>query len=96
VLGNCKLSRNSAAEGGGAFTCVLQNCLLTDNTASGTGGGGAVGGTLNNCTLVGNSATGLMYGGGGAYGSELNNCILYYNSARSGEPIILLIAPVSG
>ena len=62
---------------------VLSNCVLTGNSADGSGvGGGASGGTLNNCTLTGNSAPGGY--GGGAWASTLNNCTLTGNSAYEG------------
>jgi hypothetical protein len=61
--------------GGG---CVLSNCVLTGNSATGEGGG-AYDVTLIHCTLTGNTAS----SGGGAYGSTLFNCIVTGNSAQT-------------
>ena len=68
--------------GGGAWcesSGVLSNCILTGNSADGSGGG-AYYGTLYNCSLTDNSAS---YGGGACYGT-LYNCTLTGNSASSG------------
>jgi hypothetical protein len=67
--------------GGGASSCILNNCTLTGNTTYNYGGG-TFGCTLNNCTLTGNSAG--PGSGGGAYGGTLNNCIVYFNTATNG------------
>jgi hypothetical protein len=61
---------------------MLNNCVLTGNSAD--QGGGAFEAMLNNCTLMGNSA---MDGGGAAGWFDtcwLNNCIVYFNSANYG------------
>jgi hypothetical protein len=82
VVSNCVVTGNRGLFGGGTFSGTLNNCVLSDNSAS-SGGGGAFGGTLNNCTVSGNRATGTNYleGGGGADDSTLNNCIVYGNTA---------------
>ncbi|MCX6928290.1 MAG: PKD domain-containing protein, partial [Verrucomicrobia bacterium] len=81
VVSNCVLSGNSvySSDGGGAFGCMLNNCILTGNSAS--DGGGAYWCTLNNCTLTGNSAEVV---GGGAAGCTLSNCTLAGNSRYYG------------
>jgi len=61
---------------------VLNNCILTGNSAL-QYGGGANGGALNNCTLVANVVDGYLGDGGGAYYSVLKNCIIYSNSVYS-------------
>ena len=67
--------------GGGLYAestlAVIINCVISDNSAYGSGGG-SFGGLLNNCMLSGNTAN---YGGGGSYGGLLNNCTLSGNSA---------------
>jgi len=59
-----------------SVSAVVSNCVLTGNSAQGSGGG-ASGGTLNHCTLSGNLAT----EGGGARGGVLNDCVLTGNTA---------------
>ncbi|HZR17008.1 MAG TPA: choice-of-anchor Q domain-containing protein [Verrucomicrobiae bacterium] len=82
TLNNCTLTGNQAENsGGGVGGALLNDCLLTGNTASAYGGGGASGCTLNNCTVTGNSAPPSVFSyGGGAYNCVLNNSIVYYNS----------------
>lgn len=82
VLINCNLTRNSAAEGGGARLCTLYSCTLDRNEAF--NGGGSSQSTLNNCTLTGNTADMTFGTGGGANGGRLNNCTLTGNSADCG------------
>jgi len=75
------MGQDSAGErGGGVEGGVLNNCVLTGNSAGRAGA--AAWASLNNCTLTGNSAD--WFGGGTLYGT-LNNCIVYYNSAPSGQ-----------
>ena len=61
--------------GGGAYFCIMNNCILTANSAK--SGGGAESGTLNNCPITNNSAN----SGGGVSGGTLNNCAITGNSA---------------
>ena len=74
--------RNGSANGGGggALECVLNQCILSGNTATMVGGG-AYKSTLNNCILIGNTAVAAWGGGGGAVSSILNNCLLTGNTA---------------
>lgn len=65
------------ADGGGANSAVLNNCLIRNCTAI-RNGGGAYYSTLTNCTLTSNSA-GLN--GGGAHSSTLTNCTIIGNTA---------------
>ena len=74
---NSLISSNRAISGGGAYSNVLNNCVLKDNY-SGATGGGAYGSTLINCTVVSNTASGW---GGGLYGGGFSNSIVYYNYA---------------
>jgi PKD repeat protein len=90
VVSNCVLSGNAAGDyGGGAYSCTLDHCTLTGNTAK--AGGGAATSRLNDCWLSDNSATGGgpgcpkcgPRGGGGAFECTLINCTLANNSANS-------------
>ena len=69
------------------FDCLLNNCLLTGNTAREaiSGGGGALLSELHNCTVVGNWA--VTYGGGVDWIS-IYNCIIYYNEVMKLEGTI--------
>ncbi len=79
VVSNCFLFGNAASGGGGgAYRCMLWNCVISNNTEQGGGGGGAYDSVLNNCLLVSNSTA---WAGGGANGSVLNNCLIIGNSA---------------
>jgi hypothetical protein len=77
-LDHCVLGGNSAQQGGGAWACTLNNCLVVSNSAA-VSGGGTWDCAANNCTIVGNSAG---FGGGGIYGT-LNNCIVYLNTTSN-------------
>jgi hypothetical protein len=79
VLTNCLLISNTGTwGGGGAYFCILNNCVLSRNSSPNSSGGGAFDCALNSCTLTGNS-TG--FSGGGAYNSTLNNCLVLSNTA---------------
>ncbi|OQC14691.1 MAG: hypothetical protein BWX73_01691 [Lentisphaerae bacterium ADurb.Bin082] len=75
------LQNGLAAYGGGAFDCVLNQCILSGNTAE-LAGGGAISSTLSNCIVVGNEAA--KWGGGGAASSALSNCLLTGNASTWG------------
>ncbi|NMA45523.1 MAG: hypothetical protein GX945_03070 [Lentisphaerae bacterium] len=72
------LQNGLADNGGGALACVLNQCILSGNTAE-SAGGGACASTLSNCVLTGNEA--VKWGGGGAVSSALSNCLLIGNSS---------------
>ncbi len=96
-INNCQIISNTAVDGAGLEcwqgSVILNNCILSDNHASGNGGGvdcylsGNV--TLVNCTLVANQAV----SGGGVYclDSQINveNCIFWANNASQGPQISL-------
>lgn len=78
TVSNCLVEGNWAAFGGGIYTAIATNMLVThstiaSNTAGGAvyGGGGmfiADGGTFSHCAIVGNQTTNITsYGGGGIY-----------------------------
>jgi len=84
VLRNCVISGNRAQFGGGAHWGTLNNCLLTDNTATDYGGGAGFC-TLNSTTIVGNTAGrrgGGVYNGNDVFG--VYNCIIWNNRRDSG------------
>ena len=79
VVSNCNLVGSHAYNGGGSYSGTLNNCIFTQNSASGRGGGGgAARAVLNNCTISSNSSS--WYGGGVSH-STLNNCTIVGNSA---------------
>jgi len=74
-IDSCKISGNSANNGGGVYGGRVVNCIISDNTAS--NGGGAAFADLIFCTLIDNTAT---VQGGGMYNSTGINTIVYYNA----------------
>ncbi|MCF7707729.1 MAG: PKD domain-containing protein [Verrucomicrobia bacterium] len=80
----CTIMGNKAEKGGGAFESVLDNCLISKNTAVGSawnrtyGGGGIFKCTAINCTIVRN----LGKRGGGVYEGTVKNSIISGNSAE--------------
>lgn len=81
ALSRCRLGGNAATNGNGGGTCYgeLDDCTLSNNSATAYGGG-AYQGALSNVVLIGNSAN---YGGGAGYGT-LVDCALTGNSAAYG------------
>lgn len=84
TLINCKLIGNQAVgtygingNGGGAYNCNLQNCILLNNVAENGSGGGAYNCNLKNSALIANSA--YSYGTA-ADGGTLINCTVISNS----------------
>jgi hypothetical protein len=82
ALNGFTLQNGTAGYGNGGGVCgftlfggVVSNCVLTGNSANGSGGG-AYGVTLVNCQLTGNSA-GI---GGGAASCDLVGCIVTGNT----------------
>jgi hypothetical protein len=75
VLSNCVISRNLD---GGAVNCILNDCVIRDNTNAFGWGGGVQNCFLSNCTLTNNTAGNGA--GGGADNSVLNNCLLSGNT----------------
>ena len=106
-LFDCTLVENAVAYdstgdggglGGGAYQCVVSNCVVSGNSATrgndsefnsyghnyGVGkGGGVMDCTVIDSTLVENTCTG---GGAGAANSDLSGCVLQGNSATGGAP----------
>jgi len=77
---NCTIAGNIAfGTGGGAYGSVLNNCIVTNNTAP--NGGGLASGVANNCLFAGNGNTNGFSGtaGGATENSTLNNCTLVGN-----------------
>lgn len=87
----CQIAENKAgdtnlwsnANGGGAYSGILRNCLVVGNTAESSNyceGGASCYSALYNCTVVDNVACGNGYGGGVAYGN-LYNSVVFGNHA---------------
>ena len=73
-------SGSASYYGAGASDCLLTNCLLAENSFTGSStnifGGGAYDSSLCNCTVISNSA----FLGGGIADCQAYNCIVYYNN----------------
>ncbi len=78
TVSNCVVADNWAPNGGGIYTAIATNMLVTHSTiSSNTAGGGAYGGggmwvmdggTISHCAIVGNQVTNpASFGGGGIY-----------------------------
>ncbi len=86
TLSNCVISGNSASEfGGGAFSCTLINCTLTNNFCTDPSGRAGLGGGAAFCALTGCiiSSNAANVGGGEA-DCILNYCTIAGNSALDG------------
>ena len=86
VLNNCTVANNvvptssSTVYGGGAYSCILSNSLVTGNRAY--NGGGAAESTLFGSTISNNVANVSSFNGGnggGVYHSVLNACLIFNN-----------------
>lgn len=83
-ISNCVITANHAyTEGGGAYGCILVNCMIFNNEAVGQygmggDGGGVANSTLTCCTVAGNSGGGR---GGGTSDSTLYDCVISNNFA---------------
>ncbi|MBQ7190693.1 MAG: C10 family peptidase [Kiritimatiellae bacterium] len=75
-LVGCTLTGNAAKYGGGAYRGILEECVLTNNTAA-SYGGATYFVTLEDCMVADNSA---RNGGGVSYGSA-NRCTIAGNAA---------------
>lgn len=83
---DCNIEGNvSEGGGGGAYACVLKDCLVDDNEAIYTqsgdpaaAGGGILNCTATDCTISGNRAQ----QGGGAHSSDLTSCQISGNRAE--------------
>ncbi len=83
LVSNCIIVSNQAAQGGGVFSGVVEDCLLLNNHAI-YAGGGALASTVNNSVLTANFAGGGGGGsGGGAAYCVLNNCTVVSNLASA-------------
>ncbi|HLX69195.1 MAG TPA: choice-of-anchor Q domain-containing protein [Verrucomicrobiae bacterium] len=93
VLNNCTLSGNTvpqrlsqgggAGEGGGAFECTLNRCLLVGNQSA--WGAGAAACILNNCLVANNYAINYFAPegdaiGGGLFACYATNCTIVNNA----------------
>ena len=107
TIEDCIITENAAAAGGG-LTCVpatgdtnvvLANCVISKNTAEGSGEGGGIYSaailTLNGCRITDNSAMSWLQesSGGGVYTIgdtiDINDCLISGNSANYGGGIII-------
>ena len=75
----CKIENCHAATGGGALYGILENCIVTGNSAD-TTGGGAQDCSLRGCTVVGNTSADTTEGrGAGIYDCGAINSIIWNN-----------------
>jgi hypothetical protein len=79
-------SNRTFGSGGGAYSNVLNNCLLQYNLCSGDGGGAYVS-TLLSCTVVSNANVPGSGAYGGTFGGTASNSIIYFNSSAKGTNI---------
>ncbi len=89
TLRHCRIIGNSAdAQGGGAYECDLEDCIIQYNVSSWrdwAGGGGVFGGTAERCLIADNYASAsvsLAAGGGGAAAADLKHCVVRGNFAH--------------
>ena len=84
TLTNCTIIDNVAHDGAaGVLTCVLSQCLLSNNIVTGGGGGGgALSSSLYQCIITGNQTT--SGGGGGTAGGSVHQCVISNNVAYQG------------
>ena len=81
----CRIENCHAATGGGALYGILENCIVTGNSAEMTGGG-AQDCSLRGCTVVGNVSADTTDGrGAGIYDCGAINSIIWNNSNASGN-----------
>lgn len=94
-LDDCRLEGNAAdqgdgsvAQGGGAHSALLTDCVLDSNTAQGPGGG-AYGCDLLECRVIANEAIQIVFSlddalGGGIHGGSAEECVIESNRAWLG------------
>jgi hypothetical protein len=88
LLLDSTLQGNRAAQGGGAASATLRQCVVSENVATGNGGG-AHGGTLENALVLANQAE---YGGGAADAVLLHATVVSNHAAQGGGGIYRGIA----
>ncbi len=77
--GNSNKDIYGTSDAGGLWGGFAENCIISNNFASGSGGG-ALNANLYRCKLIGNMAG----SGGGAYDCTLNRCLVIENGANRG------------
>ena len=94
IANRCEIVGNhSGNDGGGAYLCILADCLVSGNSAANKGGYDAGGGMMycraSRCTIVRNTVgEGTAFtetGGAGANSCVLDSCIVYENAYSTGE-----------
>ena len=93
IANRCEIVGNhSGNDGGGAYLCMLADCLVSGNSAANKGGYDAGGGMMycraSRCTIVRNTVgEGTAFtetGGAGANSCVLDSCIVYENAYSTG------------
>ena len=95
----CDFDDNKSRYGGGVYleNGVVDNCVITNNTAALAAGVCQVGGTLLNCLIKDNHSA-RSYGGVYSTGGAIEDCIIADNTAKvsGGQALCMTAGSISG